>query len=247
MLKDTQNYFQKLVERHNDSDDWLFLNGYKRESGATYWTPELYNRYINDYIVKLDLQQGFNVLDVGCGSGYLASKFAPYVSHYTGIDMASNMVELAKGLQIPNAEFICMDGQKTDFQDETFDVCLSIFAFINLPKNVVNKILLEMMRVTKKGGKIFIGDIPNCNKNSPTFKLYKKMYPILPVMVWDILRGIKSILRGGKRSLRLPIMCHKESFFIEFAKKHNLSIKILDKNIEGNIYVTHRFDVIISK
>lgn len=70
------------------------------------------------------------VLDMGCGSGWTSIFFARHGYQVVGVDLAENMVELARGLAQetdapPSLEFVCSDYESLDFH-EKFD-CVVFF------------------------------------------------------------------------------------------------------------------------
>lgn len=116
------------------------------------------------------LPDGGRGLDVGCGSGALTiacAKRNPNAS-FIGIDRwgkeyASYNKPLcesnanAEGVQ--NVTFSRGDACKLDFPDETFDAVTSNYVYHNIPSNDRQAILLETLRVLKKGGMFAIHDI----------------------------------------------------------------------------------------
>ena len=116
------------------------------------------------------LPDGGKGLDVGCGSGALAiacAKRYPNAS-FIGIDRwgkeyASFNKPLcernAKAEGVKNVTFAKGDACKLDFPDETFDAVTSNYVYHNIPSNDRQAILLETLRVLKKGGTFAIHDI----------------------------------------------------------------------------------------
>lgn len=115
------------------------------------------------------LPDGGTGLDVGCGSGALAiacAKRNPNAS-FIGIDRwgreyASYNKPLceqnawAEGAQ--NVTFRRGDATRLDFMDETFDAVTSNYVYHNIPGDR-QALLLETLRVLKKGGTFAIHDI----------------------------------------------------------------------------------------
>ena len=103
-------------------------------------------------------------LDVGCGSGALtiaAAKRNPD-AQIIGIDRwgkeyASFSKALcesnAKAENAANVQFQPGNALKLDFPDESFDAVMSNYVYHNIPSNDRQAILLETLRVLKKGGR----------------------------------------------------------------------------------------------
>ena len=116
-------------------------------------------------VKRLDVSEGLQVLDLGCGDGTTAVPAAQLGANVLGVDIASNLVaagnERAQGLGLTNLRF--QEGDATDLQgldDEQFDLVVSIFGAMFAPKPF--DVAKEMVRVTKPGGRIVMGNwIPN--------------------------------------------------------------------------------------
>lgn len=117
------------------------------------------------FVAAVGVRKGMKVLDLGCGDGNTAIPFARAGAEVTGVDIAKNLVdagnERAKQEGLTNIRFF--EGDAADLSplgDGEFDLTVSIFGamFASNPFNVAK----EMVRVTKKGGKIIMGNwIPN--------------------------------------------------------------------------------------
>lgn len=96
---------------------------------------------------------GLRILDVGTGTGFFAILMARLGHRVTGIDLTPAMLieahALAEALNL-DVEFLEMNAQTLDFQDESFDVILSRNLTWTLPEPV--KAYQEWYRVLKKGG-----------------------------------------------------------------------------------------------
>lgn len=134
------------------------LNG-----GKTYemWQYEKGEVTIKNYLDYTDADKMFSgktVLDVGCGAGgkslYYASLGAKEV---VGIDIVEKYAEkssnLAKQLDINNFKYILCDASKTDFPDNSFDTVIMNDAMEHVAEP--EKVLDEMYRILKPGGKVF--------------------------------------------------------------------------------------------
>src|SRR5215216_6820887 len=114
---------------------------------------------------KLGVTEGLQVLDLGCGDGTTALPAAQLGADVLGVDIASNLVAAgnarAEALGLANLRF--QEGDTTDLHeldDESFDLVVSIFGAMFAPKPF--DVAKEMVRVTKPGGRIVMGNwIPN--------------------------------------------------------------------------------------
>ena len=116
-------------------------------------------------VAKLGISGGLQVLDLGCGDGTTAVPAAQLGADVLGVDIASNLVAAgnarAESLGLANLTF--KEGDATDLHeldDESFDLVVSIFGAMFAPKPF--DVAKEMVRVTKPGGRIVMGNwIPN--------------------------------------------------------------------------------------
>lgn len=103
----------------------------------------------------LNVQPGDKVLEVGVGTG-LTLPFFPSDCKIVGIDLSEHMLEKAhkkiKSHGMENVEILKMDATALDFPDDSFDCTIAAYVISVVPDPV--KVLREMLRVTKKGGKI---------------------------------------------------------------------------------------------
>ncbi|HEX9514219.1 MAG TPA: methyltransferase domain-containing protein [Puia sp.] len=96
----------------------------------TQWNAHLYDdkhgfvsKYGEDLVDLLNPQQGERILDLGCGTGYLANYIAQTGARITGIDNATAMIERAKAAY-PDLDFQVLSA--TDFHfDKPFDAIFS--------------------------------------------------------------------------------------------------------------------------
>ena len=116
-------------------------------------------------VERIGVTKGMKVLDLGCGDGTTALPAAKRGADVLGVDIARNLVEAGnrraakEGLK--NITF--REGDATNLQglaDSTFDLVVSIFGAMFAPKP--HDVAREMVRVTKPGGRIVMGNwIPN--------------------------------------------------------------------------------------
>jgi ubiquinone/menaquinone biosynthesis C-methylase UbiE len=112
-------------------------------------------------VSKLGITKGLKVLELGCGDGTTAIPQAKLGAHVLGVDIASNLVAAGnKRVQVEGLTNISFqEGDATnlsDLQDETFDLSISIFGAMFAPKPF--DVAKEMVRVTRKGGRVVMGN-----------------------------------------------------------------------------------------
>lgn len=112
-------------------------------------------------VAKLGITEGLKVLDLGCGDGTTAIPAAKLDANVLGVDIASNLVKAgnarAKAEGLTNCTF--REGDATnlqDLRDDSFDLTVSIFGAMFAPKPF--DVAKEMVRVTRPGGRIVMGN-----------------------------------------------------------------------------------------
>jgi len=113
----------------------------------------------------IGVRRGQEVLDLGCGDGTTALPAAQVGANVLGVDIARNLVEAgnrrAESLGLANCRF--QQGDATNLElipDRAFDIVVSVFGAMFAPKPF--DVAKEMVRVTRPGGRIVMGNwIPN--------------------------------------------------------------------------------------
>ena len=112
-------------------------------------------------VAKLGVTKGLNVLDLGCGDGTTAIPEAKLGANVLGVDIAKNLVE-AGNIRIKKeglTNCTIQEGDATDLhelKDNSFDLVVSIFGAMFAPKPF--DVAKEMVRVTRPGGRIVMGN-----------------------------------------------------------------------------------------
>jgi len=116
-------------------------------------------------VASLDVRPPLKALDLGCGDGTTAVPLAERGADTVGIDIARNLVAAgnarAKALGLEHLTFREGDAcDLVDVPDHSFDLVLSLFGAMFAPKPF--DVAKEMVRVTRPGGRIVMGNwIPN--------------------------------------------------------------------------------------
>jgi SAM-dependent methyltransferase len=139
-----------------EKGDFTEIAAFMRECGAA-------------VVDSLAIEPPLRALDLGCGDGTTALPLARTGAEVIGIDIARNLVK-AGNKRAANAGLIGLrfqDGDACNLEsvdDHTFDLTLSVFGAMFAPKPF--DVAKEMVRVTKPGGRIVMG---NWIPNDPTF------------------------------------------------------------------------------
>jgi len=131
-----------------EKGDFTKLAAAMRDSGAA-------------FVEGLGVGPGMAVLDLGCGDGTTALPSARLGADVLGVDIASNLVAAgnarAAEAGLTNLRFQEGDASAlTDLEDERFDLVVSVFGAMFAPRPF--DVASEMVRVTKPGGRIVMGN-----------------------------------------------------------------------------------------
>jgi ubiquinone/menaquinone biosynthesis C-methylase UbiE len=110
---------------------------------------------------KLQITKDLNILDLGCGDGTTAVPAARLGANVLGVDIARNLVAAGNARIKEEGLTNCVirEGDATDLKElanEQFDMVVSIFGAMFAPKPF--DVAKEMIRVTRKGGRIVMGN-----------------------------------------------------------------------------------------
>jgi len=112
-------------------------------------------------VSQLGVTPGLRVLDLGCGDGTTAIPLAKLGAKVLGVDVARNLVTAgnirADREKLDNISF--QEGDATNLSglsNHSFDLVVSIFGAMFAPKPM--DVAKEMVRVTKPGGRIVMGN-----------------------------------------------------------------------------------------
>ena len=114
-----------------------------------------------ELVDSLGVKPGLDILDLGCGDGTTAVPAAQRGANVLGVDIAENLVAAgnarAAAAGLDNLRF--QEGDASDLRDladESFDVVVSIFGAMFAPRPF--DVAREMVRVTRSGGRIVMGN-----------------------------------------------------------------------------------------
>ncbi|MBU0458652.1 class I SAM-dependent methyltransferase [Patescibacteria group bacterium] len=123
--------------------------------------------------IKEKIEDGSNVLDLGCGNGRLF-KYLKGVTdvQYKGVDNSEKLIEIAKQ-NIPEGDFEVGDVLKLPFEDNSFDTVISIAVAHHItPRTNRVKFFDEISRVLKPESAAFV---TVWNIHQDKYKKYLKM------------------------------------------------------------------------
>ena len=172
-------------------------------------------RQSGEAVVKsIGITTPLRVLDLGCGDGTTALPLALLGAEVVGIDIAKNLVDAGnrRAAEAGLNRLKFQEGDACNLQgvsDHSFDLTLSVFGAMFAPKPF--DVAKEMVRVTKPGGRIVMG---NWIPNDPTFvsqvlKISSSFMPPPPEgfvspMTWGVDRRASQNSEERNKSAQAP-------------------------------------------
>ncbi|MBQ9869251.1 MAG: class I SAM-dependent methyltransferase [Ruminococcus sp.] len=131
--------FDKKAEKYDDS-----------------YEGKLSEKFYTLVIENVELTDGMEVLEMGCGTGTILHRLSQRCSiSGHGIDVEEKMLEQARK-KCPDMEILNCSCDDTPFEDGRFDVIVACMAYHHFPdKDGFSK---ECARLLKQGGRLYIAD-----------------------------------------------------------------------------------------
>ena len=132
-----------------------FFDGDRRHGyGGYYYTPRFWQPVVPDFQKHFGLGSSSSVLDVGCGKGFMLHDMVELIPGITvkGVDISEYAIENAIEDMKPYVQVA--DARKLPFEDNSFDVVISINTVHNLQRDQCAQSLKEIERVSR--GKSFV-------------------------------------------------------------------------------------------
>lgn len=160
-----------------DGDRSVGYGGFKYME--KFWRPVV-PTFANFYNIK----DGFKILDVGCAKGFMLYDFFKYNQNLDlkGIDISQYAIDNAVP-EVKNSLLVA-DAKKLPFDDNTFDLVISINTIHNLELRDCKKALKEIQRVSKKYSFITVDAYKSDDEKDRMFKWNLTAKTILSVEEW---------------------------------------------------------------
>jgi ubiquinone/menaquinone biosynthesis C-methylase UbiE len=145
-----KNYYEGEAQEYN-REFYIAKGGYP--------TLQYRHKYMLEMALQLDLPKDARVLDIGCGPGEMVLDLMRNEWRVWGIDIAANMIEIAKekvakAPQKNEVHLATGDIEKLDFENQFFDLIICSGVVEYLPGD--EKWMAEMSRILKPGGVLII-------------------------------------------------------------------------------------------
>lgn len=150
---------QQEIARRFDKE---FFDGNRDTGyGGFNYNKKYWDHVVKDFIDYYKMDNNSSILDVGCGKGFMLYDFKRYLpnSYLRGIDISTyaienSLEEMKDNLEVANCN-------KLPFQDNEFDLAISINTVHNLEIDECAISLKEIERVSKKHSFITVDSYTN--------------------------------------------------------------------------------------
>jgi SAM-dependent methyltransferase len=115
--------------------------------------PSAFSRWLHEY----DRFAGRRVLDVGCGNGYVLSRYASAGARTTGVDLTTAALDLSRtrySLAGLEGAFVHASAEQLPFADGSFDCVCSMGVLHHTPDTA--RAVAEIWRVLAPGGRLIV-------------------------------------------------------------------------------------------
>lgn len=162
-----------------------FFDGERKYGyGGYYYNPKFWSDVVRDIVSYYKLKQGSKVLDVGCGKGFmLFDLFRQYPEiKVRGVDISEYAIENGHpGIK----KFLSVgDARNLEFEDNYFDLVISVNTVHNFDIEECKKSILELKRVSKKNVFLTVDAYRNDEEKKRMYKWNLTAKTIMSVEDW---------------------------------------------------------------
>ena len=153
------------------------------------------------FVGRLGLKPGERVLDVACGSGNLSFPAARAGADVTGLDIATNLVETARGRAQAEGLHVYFDegdAERMPYGDGSFDVVMTMFGAMFAPRP--EAAAAELLRVCRPGGRVALANWTPAGFIGRMFKATAAHVPppnVPSPLLWGDEATVRERLRDG--------------------------------------------------
>jgi trans-aconitate methyltransferase len=205
----------------------LAIDGYDTLGAVT---PEAWTHYVGQIAVKLNLQAGESVFDVGCGAGAFLWPLWQNGYQVGGLDYSINQIERARNA-MPNIVDFEADEARSLKIDSFYDHVVACGTFLYFPGlDYAEEVISRMAAKARKS--VAILDVPDIAKKD------------------EILRQRRATLGEEayqQRYAGLDHLYYAKTWFIEILQRLGLTCTIENQILGGYNHSPYRFNILAHK
>lgn len=157
---------------------------------------EIIQPHADELAERLPVGPGDRVLDAACGTGNLAIPLAEKGAEVTGLDIAPNLLEVARqraAAQNLPARFEEGDAEAMPYADGAYDTVVSMYGIMFAPRP--DPVAAELLRVCAPGGSIVLANWTPSGFIGQMLKVVSSHVPPAPGMTPPLLWGMEEVVR----------------------------------------------------
>lgn len=145
---------------HKDMDYYTYIRHIYHWAAPFYDLSDIVFSGLREKVVDLAApEKGSRILDVATGTGKQAFAFAKRGFDVVGVDLSEDMLSVARRKKrFDNVSLQICDASNLPFKDDSFDVCTVSFGLHDMPSHIRQRVVKEMVRVTRPGGTVIVVD-----------------------------------------------------------------------------------------
>jgi SAM-dependent methyltransferase len=162
-----------------------FFDGDRRHGyGGFSYNPRFWHPVVPTFQEFYKLSSESSLLDVGCGKGFMLNDFSSLIPglNVCGVDVSEYAIEHSMESVCHNLQFA--DARELPFNDNSFDLVISINTVHNLEQAELIKALKEIQRVSRKDAFITVDAYRNEEEKEAMFAWNLTAKTILSVNEW---------------------------------------------------------------
>jgi len=113
---------------------------------------------------EIQLNKNHDILDLCAGNGLISIPFSKKCKSVASIDYSKKLIDEINRNKKQNVTTLIQDIRKLKFKKDRFDKVIFYFSIQHFSYKETIEILMNIHRWLKKGGCVYIGDIPNLNQ-----------------------------------------------------------------------------------
>lgn len=234
------------LSNQNDSVSTNSVLGYYDAEKSKYWEKnepmvigDLRNR--PPLLEMLGDISGHDVLEAGCGTGYVARMLAEKGAYVHGCDISEEMLAIARKSESEHPlgiKYAIGDIMDLPYPDDSMDEILSFSVTIYLSQEEILKFFCEAKRVLKPGGCLALGvthpfmfgpDSPNINNSGKSWSKYVPLEPGKPFE--ESQRFQEDYIDKNGQAFSSIIWHHTADTYKKLMEKSGLKVKIIKDQI----------------
>lgn len=219
---------------------WAFpLDDSLLEQSARRGEQYNFERIGEDIKKKVPFRSSDVVLDLCCGNAAITRLIAPVCREIHGVDFSAELMGTAKRVKerekLNNLSLHLADAMSIDklFPANTFDKSYCYFSFQYFDMERRKALLKKLSKVTRPGGLIFLGDIPDKTRKWGFYGSKMKFYR----------ERLSRLIQGKEGECDLGWWIDPQEI-LDWGKKRNFQVSILPQE-KSLPHAHYRFDVLI--